>query len=538
MWGDTLIKEISLTGNPWIDNGIAKFILDIESQPYVKIKNIPPLTYAIEIDKENQDIFKNQLNEILENSYNKSWITTREIRALQKLGLVGPIPNKKRYKLSNEEFDAIKAAQDKGNVPYFKLKEDEFNVKQPRNNLIDVKVSKSKIKKPIDDFCEEFFNESPKIECNLCGHKISKSKDIKQYTNPFSTKTHNDKIRGFSKSLRDVKGCSFCQFFGLVSFLDRSVSFYQKFEKNKPYIVIALPNILDIAILLKIKKRLEHGDPLHNLNIFKLDTNLNKFLSNDQYSLIVSLYDQLINTYGIDEDEFNELYKPLKKEEIDKIYKWTTFVALRGQATTIGSFSSIKPSENIYDFLSINDDFHPFEDILKKIKKFDSNPTGSTSSFELFSKGFVFSNIKYIINYLFDLYKNKEPNNNLFLDQDSYEYFKNVINKIYGGNIMDNGLIDDCKAFGIQIGEKLNKNIGLMTEIYNTTDYLEFKDSIEKILFTLYKMNLKGENSKVKIKESRVENILKNLNEENFNGIKSTIFIFAVLRSLNKLGGN
>ncbi len=533
-----MIKKFSLTGNPWIDNGITRFICTFENQPYVStVKKLPPATYEMEIKDDKKDKFKEDLISILKTDLEQSYILNKHFKILIKEGLMNSPPNEKDYKFSDDEISVLKNfekryKEEKGKTINFNIKEKKAQVRVQRWNVIaPLKEYSERIESIVNSFVEELYSSKVEEECEecpLCGAKVSKSIDILQNINPFVTKHHN-KLRGYTGQSGNERGCSICSLFGLFSALDNFIPYVFVDVKNKETFVI-LPLVKDIEILEKIKKTLNNSlKDFKNKDELNYGTNIKRMLSQDKYSVVVSIYDQMVNKYAEGEEYFENL--KLSEEDLSHIYKWVTFNIKSGQAYKMASFSSIKPTDSLYGLVKENDEIEPFSDVFKKISDF-CKKNQKDIPFELFSKGIVTLDIGLISEFLFTAYKNRDESNGLYLsNEEGFQYFNNLINKIYGGKKMDKNLIEDAKTFGIHIGNNLTKDIGLMTKLYNVTSKDDLLDVIKESLMKMYKINLKSGN--IQIKEDKVATIINSLNEENWKEIANTIFIFAALRSIN-----
>ncbi|OQX22253.1 MAG: hypothetical protein BWK75_01250 [Candidatus Altiarchaeales archaeon A3] len=530
-------KEFSLTGNPWIDNGIVSFIDSIKAQPYVNVEGVLTFTYKLKIEDDKKEKFKTDLGSILKSNLDNSYLLNKHFKVLINKKFMNSPPTGKDYTFSDDEIKVLKdfekESKEKGKTINFNIKDKKANVKFSRSNAIAPlkDYSKEEITNIIGSFISEIYSNGPKNKCPVCGSEVSKLVDLLQNLNPFTTKHHN-KLRGYTGQSSNEKGCSICSLFGLVSTLDEYIPYTFVDVKNGTLNI--LPVVKDIEILEKIKKNLKISlKNLNNPDELNYVTNMKRRLSNDKYSVMLGLYDQLVNKYSVDAADI-EKFEPLNKEDLSRVYRWVRFNIKSGQTYKMSSFSSIKPSDNLYDFVKEDYGIEPFNDVFEKIRDFCAR-NKKEILFEIFSKGLVTSDVDTISQFLFTAYKNRDENNTLYLSKEYFEgfymYFKNLINKIYGDEKMDTNLIEDAKTFGIHMGKNLTRDIGLMTKLYNVTSKDDLSDVIKESLMKMYKIGLKGED--LEIKESRVTNIIGSLNEDNWKEIANVIFIFAALRAIN-----
>lgn len=127
---------------------------------------------------------------------------------------------------------------------------------------------------------------------------------------------------------------------------------------------------------------------------------------------------------------------------------------------------------------------------------------------------------------LFRLVKHDVSNLDVFNKGFALKLFEDLFLKIIFDEIEVIKMIDDdlkksCRQIAKSIGKSFYEDIGVLTKFAYSTNVNVFKDVIEESSFLMTKKSITEDDSKIYLSADDLENILDNLNDENFNEIKS-----------------
>lgn len=105
--------------------------------------------------------------------------------------------------------------------------------------------------------------------------------------------------------------------------------------------------------------------------------------------------------------------------------------------------------------------------------------------------------------------------------------------------LLDKELLEDIKKVGRTIGHNFKKDVSIFSDLNNAPDVQSFRHVLKEMFFKMFKFaagKRQGDKDDDKIlripRESRVDNILNSINDENIEAVKDTLLIYACLSAL------
>lgn len=506
--------ELKLTNNPWINNGIIRFYIEL------KKKNT-----SINLTSKSITITSNKIEKCIDNiiyelAYNGTHNLSGDLKFL-KLNS----SNVYQYKRPQSKKDLNKkrkiCVEDKQ-----LLKESEINIysekiwKQRLNYLgksneyvkYGLNFSKENIYKVLKD------NKRSNKICPICGN-FSRLVDNKQFFNPLSNEHHNNKDEGYGGKRYTLKICPFCASMGFISLFDKYIPFLNLNNKT----MIALPLSDNFEILEKILNNLSIPSQCINfddVNISNYNTNIKNLNNKCISSAILSLMDNIQNNYS--KKEHDSLFEDLTDNELMQICDWL----LLNKDSML--YQHIHANNKIYEILKPVEEKGSNKYLLKdclnniNIKGYNIVKLENLyNSILLLDKIRIYENLFNLSKYNIAKIEDKKNGYSFYL-------FLNIfLDKIMEDSIMlDNNMKESVKKISKMIGRSFYDNIGMMSKFAYATNIKVLKDSIEESFFLMAKKAALDKETSFSFKMEDLEFLLDNLNEDEFEDIKSYFVSF------------
>lgn len=524
---DELIFNI--TNNPWINNGIIRLIIELESNFSNKI-NIQMSKNSINLSSKDENDILNYVDKAIYHlastgTYNFS----QAFKIINKHSGANFTPPSHYPTVIGEAKNKIEISEDDKKV----LKENSNQPTDKNQQIWKMRLSylgseKNYLGYGLDfksssEFKKLESNENTKNICPSCGLISKNMIDNKQYFNPLSNEHHNNEIEGVSSNIRKtIKLCPNCVTSAFFSLFDKYIPFYRNSRGNT---FLALPNIYDFEVLKKIENNLSLNSQYIDLSspdTTRYSTNIKSFGNSECNSAaLLSLLHNIQNNYSIAPVDI--LFADLTEVELMSIVDW---IFINKDSSSI---NEIKADSNVYNILKSqkdptnNSDIYLVTDFFNKIKFIDL----SEAYLESFYNSFLKLNYVSIANNLFRLTKHNISKIIDYNNGYSFYLFNRVfLDQIMGEIIMlDDKLKEACKTIAQSVGKSFYKDIGMMTKFAYATDEEVFKQYIEESSFLMAKKSaLNNENYYLNINDLEV--LFDNLDGKNFKELKSYFVSF------------
>lgn len=520
--------EFNITNNAWINNGIIRLVIELETNFSEKI-DIQLSKNSVKMSsKENTDILEYINKSIKHLASTGTYNFSQALKIINKYSDANFTPPSQYPKIKGEAKKEMEISEEDKKV----LKENSNLPRDKKQQIWKMRLSYLGSEdnylnygldlKSTDAFKKLESNESSGNICNNCGLISKKMLDNKQYFNPLSNEHHNNEVEGFSLNMRKtIKLCPNCVIGALFSLFDKYIPFYRNSKGNT---FLTLPNIHDFDILKKIENNLSLNSQyvdLHSPEVTNYSNNIKSFgNSKCNSAALLSLLHNIQNNYS--KDQINNLFADLKEIELMSITDW---VFINKESSNI---TEINANSNVYKILkpekdpTSNKDIYLVTDFFNKIK-LDLNE----AFLESFYNSFLKLDHVYIAKNLFILTK---YNISKIIDYNkgySFYLFNRVfLDQIMGEIIMlDDKLKKACKSIAQSIGESFYKDIGIMTKFAYATDKEVFKQYIEEASFLMAKKSALTEENYY-LNRNDLEVLFDSLDRENFKELKSYFVSF------------
>ncbi len=526
---------IELTGDPWYDRGAVNLYSKLDGRPV--------------FDSSRSYISDNEVNIVFNGTKEEVASTIYGILKKSINGMVLLPPElkliKHTVKYDDNGFVAFKTEVDM--EPHMeRLKEKLSNV--PKKSQYSLLRNYVGIRQDILRLCDNHVKDVDKFVacladdiksnklCPICNRKYNtKTRDnMTQNKNPFYNQHHNVPIRGALGSLSTGEMCAVCNLVNIFAALDSNTPY---FIDNR-YTNIFLPILSSFNLIEKTRENLSTGSNLEDIQASSktsYSTNIVQLKHRDVYNTLIALYYSMLYKYSPEKDEY--IYFPVLNElEQRELSDWVVCRYRKGRNVIFGPFSYINVHSNIFKLveeLPLDDSIdtgNVFIDFLNGIYTNDSNIV------EGLAKGIVYSDINIISRNIFMLYKEGCSRDNIRYR--ALKFFSVFMEKFMEVNdLLDASLSEDLKIFGRMVGQYFPTDIGIMTEISNVTNMMQFKKAISNILFKMFKLSASQSDvldEQWVIGENRVTNILNQVNSQNLSEAKDVLLIYACLSAMRE----
>ncbi len=532
------------TGDPWMDWGIVAmnyFLMQQEeyvlklglTDAYLRFELLPDLELEDFVSIAEQYLRAQLAGLVLPDS------------AMRALGISVPkrsdgLPDPRyTYRLSKEQLALVRSK------PGFKKTQPNLRVSLGRNYVglkTDFEKLANEIKNAVMAFWQQQTEESSAKAgpCPLCGRALWPSSfKMLQNRNPLFNKHQNLRPRGYFGGADNPVMCSTCN---LLNIFAGCHNYFPYFTDTSTCIL--LPNTDSLHVLNKVflaqKTRLKD---LTAANVYSYTTNIDLLREQAPYQALLAVYTALIHRYvpaakGYVQDP------ALSTEEQNGLRCWYLIRMNKRQHVTIGAINAIFASTRLFE-LVCSLDYGKNRDRRGHVSEtfFAQVSSGKDRSVERLAQGLVEADWSLFSRAMFGLLKERRrPRNLVQLTPWSLLFFDRFCDYALKevDKVLSSELIEDLKVVGKVIGYNFPGDIGLFSNLNNIYDAETFSKALREVLFKLQKKaaTVKKEEKETELRvprESRIENILRNLQEHNIQAMKDVLLIFASLQALYRL---
>jgi hypothetical protein len=530
---------ISITGDPWMDWGLAAFAQLAEENNHVFSPGLQSGELRLDISAVEEaaalviDYLQHQLNKII--------LLPPEAKLLgyprerTENGYYNPDQG---WKLAKEEQEqVIEALQKKlkREAPFKPNKDIQVSLKR---NYPGLKMDWQKLTKSLPEDVTSFFGQWADQEnidnyCTLCGRRANKSYDMRQNKNPFYNQHHNNRIRGHRSNVAVNVMCPTCNLLNIFAAASADLPY---FVEDRTHLLV--PQVDDLLTLVEVRKLVRNNSlDMDSPGLISYKTNIRELPARqvDLYTSIIGVYWNLKYKYhwepvtGQEEWGFG-----LNPEQQKKIGRWTVFRYSKGQNVIFAHFSYLNVDSRLFKLLDKLPYGHEqdkegdlYRNLLKRI------PAGKGRAKEEFSQGLVMKNWHMVALSIFRLFKDGENIYSAFLSR-FIDYGLEV------DNVLPEELLEDVRKVATTIGQVFANDIGLMSAINNVQDEASLRKVLKDSFLKMHKIaatqsRFGGEESLWVPGPDRVENILASVDRQNVGSIRDTMLIYATLAAMRKL---
>jgi len=549
---NSLNLVLGLTGNPWADFGTVSFCEAFRNAPFSN-KELRLMEHEAIITIENPDFerIEEWLNQIFTHRWNELFWLSRGAKILN-FKWVELTRNDNDFvslELSNRTITEEELAQIKEKWKNSPIK-DSMSLTQWRFNFIgtrtDAKGLREKQSANVQDFLENWKNPVGKKVCVMSGRSSAKLKKLLQMVNPFASKHHNTKVRGVLASSINPEIGPLYYLINLCATLDEDVPFV--YNPGKQVTRLILPDIPNLDLLAKVYARLRENlrDDLRDNELYPY-TNLRFRLQvSNRYSLALLLFHNIFYEFMLSDEDSEETegvwdFSPLGENLVEttrQLTRWVIIPFSKGQNVIFQNFHTVVVNHRLYDFIKpipfVQGDIKLVPDILARM--FPKSPDGENALSQL-SQAIATSAPFLMKTALFNLWKHAKGVN-FDLKRGAPHPVRLLlpfINHFLEENqVLEDKLRADLRALGTTIGGTFNKDVTLISKLFNISSVSAFREALNVVMFRLYKLST-GDSSKkaIPVRQERVEHILTQLKEENYKEIAETLSTYVCLSAYN-----
>lgn len=550
---------LNLTGDPWMDWGLAAFAQLCEENSTIFSPEIAQGWLKLEIDapEEAKDLVVNFLKQLLD----RTVLLPAEAKFLgypRKRTAEGYYDLKQSWTLSKEEEE--RALESFRNQYAARLKPSKGReIKYPAfkpNKKLGVSIKRNypglrndwrKLQQNLEDDVTAFFRQWAQESatdrfCSLCGRVASTQFEMRQNKNPFYNQHHNNKIRGHQSSVTVNSMCPTCNFLNIFAAASADLPY---FIEDKTHVLV--PQVDNLSTLMEIRKLIRNNSldmdaPL----LISYRTNIRElpFRQPDLYTSLIGVYWNLKYKYmwqpNIGQEDWG---LGLSQEQQKQVERWIVFRYSKGQNVIFAHFNYLKVNSRLFQLLDTvkygldgAKEGNLYRDLLRTM------PTGKGRAREDFSHGLVMKNWRLVAQAVFSLFKDGEK----FASALWARFFDYALEV---DMVLSEELLEDVKTVGNTLGRAFAKDIGMMSAINNVHDEASLRKVLKDAFMKMHKIvattsRFGGEEETWVPGSSRVENILSSVTRENVATIRDTMLIYSTLAAMNRLqrenkkGGN
>ncbi len=536
---------LGITGDPWMDWGLAGLAQLAEENPAVFNAEIQP-GYLRLAPKNKEDAGKMLVN-YLHQQLDRCVMLPREAKLLgypRKRLANGFYDPDQIWQLSKQELEQ---AQEAYRVRFAKNRQDtgrdikiDLNSKPQvslKRNYPGLKKDWAKLAEGLQEDVDAFFlqweaPEQGKFYCSLCGRTAPKTFQMRQNKNPFYNQHHNNRIRGHTSNVAVNDMCPTCNVLNIIAAVSADLPY---FIEDKTHVII--PQVDDLTTLMEIRK-LMHANCLDmdDPNLLSYNTNIRELPRQaDLYTSLIGVYWSLKYKYtpnpvsGLEKWDLG-----LSLERQKQVGRWTVVRYSKGQNVIFAHFSSLKVDSRLFELLEMlryGKDSEREGDLYRSLLK--TLPAGRSRAREQFSQGLVQKSWSLIAQALFRLLKDGE----YFATGFAMRFIDYALEV---DEVLSGELLEDIKKVATTIGQVFATDIGMMSAINNVHDETSLRKVLKDAFIKMHK--IAATNSRLGGDEElwvpglkRVENILSSVTRENVAAIKDTMLIYATLTAVSRL---
>ncbi len=542
---------LSLTGNPWTDFGIVSFCEELRRSDPPFLVDQPLLTEneaTITINVSDIETVETWFNGMLKSRWNQIYWLSRVGKILNRsltYDTEGFVATDEKTQITEGE-----KAQIKESSPQTQVKE-EMPIVQARLNFIGMPADARKIKRErgtlVQKFVQNWILPRGKKKCEISGRPSDKLEKVLQMINPFSNKHHNIKIRGFLGNNSNFEVGPVLHFVQLCTTFEPHIPFvYNPSAKPDPTTFLVLPEITDLSLLAQVYVRLQMNlKDISDRRETATSTNLRGIRrASDTYSLAITLFHNIFYRFTVEAEGDNDGswdFAPLgEPEQIRKqVTRWVIIPFARKQNIRFGNFHVVEVNHRLYDFIrpipfEAADEIRLVPDIVSCTEF--SNPGGENAIRHL-SQAIATSDTRLMKDAIFELWKHTDAIN--FRPQQGkphpvrlLRYF--IQHFLEVNAVLNEELREDLRAIANTVGQIFNRDVTLISKLYNISSENTFRSVLNQVIFRLYKVSTgDAAEALLPLSQERIRHILDEISPENWKEMAETLSTFVSLSAFN-----
>ena len=542
---------LSLTGNPWTDFGIVSFCEELRRSDPPFLVDQPLLTEneaTITINVSDIETVETWFNGMLKSRWNQVYWLSRVGKILNRsltYDTEGFVVTDERTQITEGEKARIKESS-----PQTQVKE-EMPIVQARLNFIGMPADARKIKRERDTLVQKFVQNwilpRGKKKCEISGRPSDKLEKVLQMINPFSNKHHNIKIRGFLGNNSNFEVGPVLHFVQLCTTFEPHIPFvYNPSAKPDPTTFLVLPEITDLSLLAQIYVRLQMNlKDISDRRETATSTNLRGIRrASDTYSLAITLFHNIFYRFTMEDESDNDGswdFAPLgEPEQVRRqVTRWVIIPFARKQNIRFGNFHVVEVDHRLYDFIrpipfEAADEIRLVPDIVSCTEF--SNPGGENAIRHL-SQAIATSDTRLMKDAIFELWKHTDAIN--FRPQPGkphpvrlLRYF--IQHFLEVNAVLNEELREDLRAIANTVGQIFNRDVTLISKLYNISSENTFRSVLNQVIFRLYKVSTgDAAEALLPLRQERIRHILDQISPENWKEMAETLSTFVSLSAFN-----
>lgn len=548
----TLVPDrlvLTLTGNPWTDFGIVSFCRALRNAYFVDELIFREHEAIITLENRELETVEEWLKQVFRERWNHLFWLSRGAKILKRTLTYddNDFVNQDLPKMPISEEERAQIKAEWKNSPL----KDLMPLTQWRFSFIGTSTDARGFRKNLDanlqDFLQNWRKPTGKKVCEMSGKPTDKLKRLLQVVNPFASKHHNTRVRGFHGSATNPKVGALYYLLSLCTTLDEGVPFvYDPAGKQVRHLI--LPDIPNLDLLAKVYDRLQENlrDDLRENELYPYTNFRLKLQMSNRYSLALWLFHHIFYDFTLsDEDDDDtegewDFSPPIEEPEetVKQLTRWVIIPFSKGQNVIFQNFHTVVVNEQLYKFIKPisykQGEIQLVFDILARM--YPKSPDAETALGQL-SQAIATSAPSLMKIALFNLWK-YEDSINYKLKQGAphpVHLLTPFINHFLEVNqVLDDKLREDLRALGTTIGGTFNKDMTLISRLFNISSVSDFRETLTVVMFRFYKLSAGG-NAKeaIPLKQERVDSILTQLTEDNYRETAETLSIYVSLSAYN-----
>ena len=542
---------LSLTGNPWTDFGIVSLCEELKLSTPSFLVGKPFLTeneVTITINAPTEEV-ETWFNNMLRSRWNQIYWLSRVGKILPDRSLTydseGFVVTDDKTQITEGEKAQIKELSPQTQV------KDEMPIAQTRLSFIGMPADARKIKRDretlVQNFVQNWILPQGKKRCEISGRASDKLEKVLQMVNPFSNKHHNIKIRGFLGNNNNFEMGPIFHLVQLCTTLEAHIPFvYNPSAKPDPTTFLILPEIANLSLLAQVYTRLQMNlKDISDRREIATSTNLRAIRRvSDTYSLAITLFHNIFYRFTVEHDSDNEGrwdFAPLDEpEQIRRqVTRWVIIPFARKQNIRFGNFHIVEVDHRLYDFIrpipfNNGNDIRLVPDILSCT---DSSAPGGENAIRHLNQAIATSDSRLMKVAIFELWKHTDAIN--FRPQKGrphpvrlLRYF--IQHFLEVNTVLNEELREDLRALGNTVGQIFNRDVTLISKLYNISSENAFHSVLNQVLFRLYKVSTDDAAKELlPLRQERIRRILDETSPENWKEMAETLSTFVSLSAFN-----
>ena len=542
---------LSLTGNPWTDFGIVSLCEELRLSDPPFLVEQPFLTEneaTITINVSDIEMVETWFNGMLKSRWNQIYWLSRVGKILNRsltYDTEGFVVTDEKTQITKSEKAQVKELSSQTQV------KDEMPIVQTRLNFIGMPADARKIKRDremlVQNFLQNWILPQGKKKCEISGRPSDKLEKVLQMVNPFSNKHHNIKIRGFLGNNNNFEVGPILHFVQLCTTLEPHIPFvYNPSSKPDPTTFLILPEIADLSLLARVYARLQMNlKDISDKRETATSTNLRGIRrASDTYSLAITLFHNIFYLFTVEAESDNDGswdFAPLgEPEQVRRqVTRWVIIPFARKQNIRFGNFHIVEVDHRLYDFIrpipfGDGDEIRLVPDIVSCTEF--SSPGGENAIRHL-SQAIATSDTRLMKNAIFELWKhtdaiNFRPQKGKLHPVRLLRYFIQYFLEVNA--VLNEELREDLRAIANTVGQIFNRDVTLISKLYNISSENTFRSVLNQVIFRLYKVSTgDAADALLPLRQERIRHILDEISPENWKEMAETLSTFVSLSAFN-----